>query len=191
MKTGSQWNICTHIFIASSFTIAKRWKQPKCSLIDKWINQLWYVCVCVNAKQAEVEWFYDDLQDLLKLIPKKDVLFIIGDQNAKVGLECKSRKSRGTWSNRQVWPWSAKWGRAKSTEFCQENTLVIANTLFQQHKRQLYTWTTPDGQYWNLIIFFASEDEKALYSQQKQDSELTVAQIMNSLLQNSDLNWRK
>ena len=61
-----------------------------------------------NAKEAEVEWFYDDLQDLLKLIPKKDVLFIIGDQNAKVGLECKSRKSRGTWSNRQVWPWSAK-----------------------------------------------------------------------------------
>ena len=61
-----------------------------------------------NAKEAEVEWFYDDLQDLLNLIPKKDVLFIIGDQNAKVGLECKSRKSRGTWSNRQVWPWSAK-----------------------------------------------------------------------------------
>ena len=49
-----------------------------------------------NAKEAEVEWFYDDLQDLLKLIPKKDVLFIIGDQNAKVGLECKSRKSRDT-----------------------------------------------------------------------------------------------
>ena len=61
-----------------------------------------------NSEEAEVEWFYDDLQDLLKLIPKKDVLFIIGDQNAKVGLECKSRKSRGTWSNRQVWPWSAK-----------------------------------------------------------------------------------
>ena len=67
-----------------------------------------------NSKEAEVEWFYEDLQDLLKLIPKKDVLFIIGDQNAKVGLECKSRKSRGTWSNRQVWPWSAKWGRAKA-----------------------------------------------------------------------------
>ena len=66
-----------------------------------------------NAKEAEVEWFYDDLQDLLKLIPKKDVLFIIGDQNAKVGLECKSRKSRGTWSNRQILPWSTERTRAK------------------------------------------------------------------------------
>ena len=53
-----------------------------------------------NAKEAEVEWFYEDLQDLLELIPKKDVLFIIG------GLEYKSRKSRNTWSNRQIWPWN-------------------------------------------------------------------------------------
>ena len=75
------------------------------------------------------------------------------------------------------------------TEFYQENTLVIANTFFQQHERQLYTWTTPDGQYQNQIdIFLATEDGEALYSQQKQDQELTVAQIMNSLLKNSDLN---
>ena len=60
------------------------------------------------------------------------------------GLECKSRKSRNTWSNRQIWPWSTEWSRAK---FCQENALVIANTLFQQHKRRLYTWTSPDGQH--------------------------------------------
>ena len=71
-------------------------------------------------------------------------------------------------------------------EFCQENALVILNTLFQQHKRRLYTWTSPDGQHQNLIIFFAAKDGEALYSQQKQDRELTVAQIMSSLLPNSD-----
>ena len=74
-------------------------------------------------------------------------------------------------------------------EFCQENALLIANTLFQQHKRRLYTWTSPDGgRKIRLIIFFAAKDGEALYSQQKQDRELTVAQIMNSLLSNSDLN---
>ena len=72
-------------------------------------------------------------------------------------------------------------------EFCQVNALVIANTLFQQHKRRLYTWTSPDGQHRNqLIIFFAAKDEEVLHSQQKQDQEMTVAQIMNSLLPNSD-----
>ena len=77
-------------------------------------------------------------------------------------------------------------------EFCQENALVIANTLFQQRERRLYTWTSPDGQHWSQIdIFFAAKGEEALYSQQKQDQELTVAQIMNSLLRISDLNWRK
>ena len=77
-------------------------------------------------------------------------------------------------------------------EFCQVNTLLIANTLFQQHKRRLYTWTSPDLK-WNQTdyIFLAGEDGEALFSQQKQDWELTVAQIMNSLLPDSDLNWRK
>ena len=79
--------------------------------------------------------------------PKKDVLFIIGDWNAK------SRKSRDTWSNRQFLPWSTEWNKAKAIEFCQENSLVIANTLFQQHKRRLYTWTSPDGQYQNQIDY--------------------------------------
>ena len=73
--------------------------------------------------------------------------------------------------------------------FCRENALVIENTLFQKHKRRLYIWTSPNGQHEiRLIIFFAVKDEEALYSQQKQDWELTVAQIMNSLLSNSDLN---
>ena len=69
------------------------------------------------------------------------------------GLECKSRKSRNTWSNRQIWPWSTEWSRARLIEFCQENALVIANTLFQQHKRRLYTWTSPDGQHRNQIDY--------------------------------------
>ena len=72
-------------------------------------------------------------------------------------------------------------------EFSQENALIIANILFQQHRRRLYTWTSPDGQHEiRLIIFFAAKDGEALYSQQKQDQELTVAQTMNSLLSNSD-----
>ena len=66
-------------------------------------------------------------------------------------------------------------------EFCQENALVIANTLFQQHKRRLYTWTSLVNTEIRLIIFFAAKDAEALYSQQKQDQELTVAQIMNFL----------
>ena len=68
------------------------------------------------------------------------------------GMEYKSRKSRDIWSNSQVWPWSTKWSRAKA-EFCQENILVTANNLFQQHKRRLYTWTSPDGQYLNQIDY--------------------------------------
>ena len=67
------------------------------------------------------------------------------------GLECKSRKSGDTWSNRQVWPWSTKWNGAKTNGVLQKNALVIANTLFQQHKRGLYTWRLPDAQYWNQI----------------------------------------
>ena len=71
------------------------------------------------------------------------VLFIIADWNAK------SRKSRNTWRNRQIWPWRTEWSKAKANRILQEHPLVIANTLFQQHKRRLYTWTSPDGQYWN------------------------------------------
>ena len=78
------------------------------------------------------------------------------------------------------------------TEFCQENTLVITNTLFQQHKRRLYTGTSKMiNNEIRLIISFAAKDGEALYRQQKQDQELTVAQIMNSLLPKSDLYQRK
>ena len=94
-----------------------------------------------NAEEAKVKWFYEDLQDLLELTPKKDVLFIIGDWNAKVG----SQETSGV---------TGKFGLGiqneagqRLIEFCQENALVIANTLFQQHKRRLYTWTSPDDRH--------------------------------------------
>ena len=94
-----------------------------------------------NAEEAEVEWFYEDLQDFLELTPKKDVLFIIRDWNAKVG----SQETRGV---------TGKFGLGvqnkagqRLIEFCQENALIIANILFQQQKRRLYTWISPDGQH--------------------------------------------
>ena len=134
-----------------------------------------------NTEKAEVERFYEDIQHLLELTPPKDVLFIIGDWNAKVG----SQETPGV---------TGKFGLGiqneagqRLIEFCLENALVITNTLFQQHKRRLYTWTSPDGQHRNLIILFAAKDGEALYSQQKEDQELTVAQIMNYLFSNLDL----
>ena len=139
-----------------------------------------------NSEAAEVEQFYEDLQDLLELTPKKDVLFIIGDWNAKVG----SQETPGVTDNLGLGIRNEAGQRL--IEFCQENPLVIENTLFQQHKWRLYTWTSPDGQHRNQIDhIFAAKDGEALYSQQEQDQELAVAQIMNSLLTNSDLNWRK
>ena len=96
---------------------------------------------------AEEEQFYEDLQDLLELTPQKDVLFIIGDWNTKAG----SQEIPGV---------TGKFGHGvqneagqRLTEFFQENTLDITNSLFQQHKRRLYTWTSPDGQYQNRIDY--------------------------------------
>ena len=93
-----------------------------------------------NAEEAEVEWFYEDLH-LLELTPKKDVFSIIGDWNAKVG----SQEIPGVTSKFGLGEQNEAGQR--QTELCQENTLVIENTLFQQHKRRLYTWTSPDGQH--------------------------------------------
>ena len=94
-----------------------------------------------NAEEAEVERFYEDLQDLLELTPQKDILFIKGDWNEKVG----GQETPGV---------TGKFGLGirneagqKLIEFCQENALDIANTLFQQHKRRLYTWTSSYGQH--------------------------------------------
>ena len=95
------------------------------------------------ADEAEVVRFYEDLQDLLELTPKKDVIFIIGDWNAKVGIQ----EIPGVTGNFGLGVHNEAGQRL--TEFFQENALVIANTLFQQHKRRLYTWTSPDGQHQN------------------------------------------
>jgi len=132
-----------------------------------------------KAEEAEVEQFYEDLQDLLELTPRKDILFIIGDWNANVG-------------SKEILGLTSKFGLGVQNEagqslieFYQENVLVKANVLFQKHKRRLYTWTSPDGQYKiRLIIFFAAKDREVLYSQQKQpgadygsDNELLIAKF--------------
>ena len=100
-----------------------------------------------NTEEAEVEQFYEDLQDLLELTPPKNVIFIIQDWNAKVG----GQETPGV---------TGKFGlgvqneaEQRLIEFCQENALVTASTLFQQHKRRVYTWTSPDGQYQNQINY--------------------------------------
>ena len=100
-----------------------------------------------NAEEPEVEWFYEDLKGLLELTPKKDVLFIRGDWNAKVG----SQETPAV---------TGKFGLGMQNEegqrlieFSQENALLIANTLFQQYKRRLYTWTSPDGQHQNQVDY--------------------------------------
>ena len=139
-----------------------------------------------NDEEAEVERFYEDLQDLLELTHKKDVLFIIEDWNAKVGSQETPRVT-------------GKFGLGiqneagqRLIEFCQENTLVIANTLSNNTREDS---THGHHQMVNtkirLIIFFAAKDGEALYGLQKQGQEPTVTQIMNSLLPNSDLNLRK
>ena len=96
-----------------------------------------------NAEETEVEQFYEDLQDLLELTPKKYVLFIIGDWNAKVGRQ-RTPGETGKFSLGE----QNEAGQSL-IDSCQENTLVIANTLFQQHKRRLYTWTSPYGHHQN------------------------------------------
>ena len=135
-----------------------------------------------NTKETEVERFYEDLQDLLELTTKKDVFLLIGDWNAKVG----SQETPGV---------TGKFGLGmrneagqRLIEFCQENALVIAapssnNTREDSthgHHQMVNTKI-------RLIIFCAVKDGEALYSQQKQLWELTVTQIMNSLLPDSDL----
>ena len=124
------------------------------------------ICALISdAQEAEVERFYEDLQDLLELTLKKDVLFIIGDWNAKVG----SQEIPGITSKFGLGVQNEAGQRL--IEFCQENTLVIANTLFQQHKRRLYTWTVPDGQHQNQIDYNLQSKMKKLYTVSKNKTE--------------------
>ena len=118
------------------------------------------LCPTTKAEEAEVEWFYDDLQDLLEITPKKDVLFIIEDRNGKL-------------ENQEIPGLIGKFGLGvqneagqRLTESCQENALLIASTLFQQHKRRLYTWTSPDGKHQNQIDYSQTKMEK-LYTVSK------------------------
>ena len=108
------------------------------------------------------------------------------------GLECKSGKSRNTWSNRQIWPWSTKGSRAKANRVLpREPTGHGKHPLPTTEETTLHMYITRWSIPKSVLVFFAAKEGEALYSQQKQDQELTVAQIMNSLLPNSDLNWRK
>ena len=135
-----------------------------------------------NAEETEIAWFYENLRDLLELTPLKDVLFIIGDWNAKVG----SQETLGV---------TGKFGLGmrneagqRLLEFCQENALVIANTLFQQDKRRLYTWTSPDGQHRNQIDYILcsqrwrssiqpAKKKKKLEADCSSDHELLIAKF--------------
>ena len=124
-----------------------------------------------NAEEAEVEWFYEDLQDLLELTLKKHVLFIIGDWNAKV----ESQEPPGV---------TGKSGLGVQNKADQRQTPSSNNTREDSthgHHQMVNTKM-------RLIILFEAKNGEARYRQQKQDWELNVAQIMNSLLPNSDLN---
>ena len=135
-----------------------------------------------NAEEAEVEWFYEDLQDLVDLTPKKDVLFIIGDWNVKVG----SQEIPGV-TGKFGLEVQNKAGQ-RLTEFFQENALVQTPSSNNTREDSTHGHHQVVDTEIRLIIFFTAKDGESLYSQQKQDQELTVAQIMNSLLPNSDLN---
>ena len=136
-----------------------------------------------NAEEAEVERFYEDLQDLLELTPKKDVFFFIGDWNAKLG----SQEAPGG---------TGKFGLGVQNEaeqsliqFCQEDALVIANTLFQQHKRKLYTWTSPDGQHRNQIGYIlCSQRWRSSIESAKTRPGADYGSDHGLLFPNSDLN---
>ena len=135
-----------------------------------------------NAEETEVERFYEDLQDLVELTPQKDVLFIIGDWNAKAG----SQETPGVTSKFGLGMQNEAGQRL--IEFCQENALVTANTLFQQHKRRLYTWTSPDGEHRNQIDYIlCSQRWRSSILSAKTRPGVTVAQTMNSFLPNLDL----
>ena len=135
-----------------------------------------------NTEEAEVKQIYEDPRDLLELIPQKHALFIIGDWNAKAGSQETPRVT-------------GKFGLGVQNEagqslieFCQVKAIVIANTLFQQHKRRLYTWTSPDGQHQNQTDYIlCSQRWRSSTQSAKTRPGTDCGSIMNSLLSNSDL----
>ena len=166
---------------------SQKWQNDLCSSPRQTIqyhgNQVY--APTSNAEEAEVERFYEDLQDLIELTPKKDIHFIIGDWNAKVG----SQDTPGV---------TGKFGLGVQNEA--EQRLIVLPREHTGHSKHPLPTTQEKTPHMDiimanteirLIIFFAAKDGEALYSQQKQDQQLTVDQIMSSLLPNSDLNWRK
>ena len=138
----------------------------------------------INAKRPEVEWFYEEPTRPSRTNTKKRCSFHYR------GLECKSRKSRNTWSNKQVWPMNTKWNRAKANKVLPRECTGHSKHSFPTRDDSTHGHHQMVNFKISPIIFFA-EDGEALYNQQKQDWELIVAQIMNFLLPNSDVNWRK
>ena len=128
---------------------SQKQQNDLCSFPRQTIQHYGNPSLCSNqyAEEAEIEWFYEDLQDLLELTPKTDVLFIIGDWNTKV----RSQRIPGLTSKFDLGVQNEAGQRL--TEFCQENALIIAKSFFQQYKKRLYTWTSADGQYQNQMDY--------------------------------------
>ena len=137
-----------------------------------------------NTEEAEVERFCEDLQGLLELTPPKRCPCHYR------GLECKSRKSRNTWNNRQIWPWNMERSRAKASrvlprEHTGHSKHPVPTTQEKTLHMDITRWSTPKSDW--LYSLQPKMEKLYTYSQQKQDRKLTMAQIMNSLLPNSDL----
>ena len=166
---------------------SQKWQNDLCSFPRQTSIRIIQVYALIsNSKEAEVEWFYEDLQDLLELTPKKDVLYIIGDWNAKVASQeiPEVTDKFGLWVHNEA--------GQRLIEFCQENALVIANTLLQQHKRRCYTWTWPDGQHWNQIDYIlCSQRWKSSIQSAKTRLGTDCGTDHALLIASSDLNWRK
>ena len=138
-----------------------------------------------NTEETEVEGFYEDLQDLLELKPKKDVLFIIGDWNAKVG----SQETPGVTGKFGLGIWNEAGQRL--IVFCQENALVIANTLFQQHKKRhmdITRWSTSKS---DLLYFLQPKMEKLCTVSKNKTGSWLWLRSWTPYCKNSELNWRK
>ena len=139
-----------------------------------------------NAEEPEAEWFYEDVHDFLELTPKKRWPLHYR------GLECKSRKSRATQSNRQIWPWSTKWSRSKANRVLPRECTGHSKHPLPTTQRRLYTWTSPDGQHQNQIDYIlCSQRWRSSIQSAKTRAGADCGSITNSLLPNSDLNWRK
>ena len=139
-----------------------------------------------NAEEDEVEQFYNDLQDLLELTPKRRCPF------HHRGLECKSRKSRDTWSNRQIWPWSSNWSKGKANrvlprECTGHSKHLLPTTQEKILRMDIIRWSTLN----QIDYILCSQRWRSSVQSEKQDWELSMDQIMSSLLPNSALNWRK